>query len=118
MHSQQFPQYYFPSDSLRSYGIIFRAPPRCLITAFPFLLDVSQLFLHSLHRLRITRVLPNIIADLDCRPASSARQLDDDVQRYGLLARAEMHKIVGKECTNTKRGFEASCLGYLLVSEA
>lgn len=73
------------------YGLrsrLMRAPPALLIPAFPAALFIPKLPLHLGHDRRVTRVLADVIADLDCRPPGRAGQLDDDVQGVRFLGRA------------------------------
>lgn len=69
-------------------------PPCLLISSGPLLLDVAQSLLDLVHRVQITRVLSNVIADLDRRTAGGRGDFDDDVEGCGLCARGRMGKVI------------------------
>lgn len=66
---------------------LLSCPAITLIALFPNVLGVPELLLHLLDLGVVTSVLAHIVAELDCRPAVRGGNLNDNVERLGLLAR-------------------------------
>ena len=55
--------------------------PSCLFIALsPVVFHIPQRPFDLVHRLRVSGVLPNIVADFDCRSTVCGRDLDNNVQ--------------------------------------
>lgn len=70
------------------------SPPCLLVTGSPFLLNITQSLLDLVHRVQVAGVFANVVADLDRRTAGRRGDLDDDVERCGLLAGGGVGEVI------------------------
>lgn len=72
------------------------SPSSRLVARSPLLLHVAQRLLDFIHRVRIARVLPDVVADLDGGTAGGGGKFDDDVERGGLFVVARGRRRTGE----------------------